>query len=73
MAASGHVQFRCLSATDKQGQYSASQVTGGFSVDTSSTNKCFQKQHPAHAISFFIKTFRNGGKKAVLLGFIKVA
>lgn len=35
--------------------------------------KCFQNQQAAHGISFFFNMFRNGGKKAVLLGFVKLA
>lgn len=76
MAAEGHILFRCLSATDTQGQFSVLQVSSGLSIDIYTTKlpayKCFQNQHTACGIRFF-SVFRNGEKKCVmLLGFIKL-
>lgn len=68
MAAEGHIQFRCLSATDTQGQFSVLQVSSGLSIDIYSTKlpayKCFQNQHTAHGINFF-SVFRNWEKSAL--------
>lgn len=69
MAAEGHILFRCLSATDTQGQFSVLRVSSGLSIDIYTTKlpayKCFRNQHTARGISFFFLSL-GMGKKRVL-------